>query len=583
MVALVRLFAAVVAASCLSGAAVVAVERPAVVEAADPEIFITSPGPLGPITVLGDSVLVGAAIEPSLPTLLAAEGWGPIRFRAGLGYTAGNYQPSGSRFSVANWVTWWRAAGWDAPNVAVNLGNNDIGFCESGGVAECAATIRYLLDVIGPDRHVWWSKITRPFGGVAYNQALDLVASERSNLVVWDWPAAQQASGAALGPDYIHLRDGPAYRLRSQLMAADITAQLARGARVGGDAPLPVASGTSAEYQPLAPERVLDTRVTASRLAAGEVRRIDLSGDVPAGTSAVAVNLTSVDPAAAGFLTGFACDDTQPTVSSANFTAATNRGALAVLPVAADRSLCVFSSAAADLVVDLQGAFVADGARLSPVAPDRLLDTRVTGRASVLSVAMPAGADAVSLNLTVTGSALAGFLTAYPCGGEIPTVSNVNFGPGETIAGAAYVPVGDDGTVCLFTNTPVDVVVDLTGTFAPGGALAFTPAAPTRTYDTRDATGGWSPIHGGGQVIDVRVAPGDAVAVTGTLTIVTPARDGFLRAFGCGATPDTSNVNATRGGVLANSITVELAAEGRLCVQAMVATHVVFDTTGWWS
>ena len=264
-------------------------------------------------------------------------------------------------------------------------------------------------------------------------------------------------------------------------MAADITAQLARPAASGGDAALPIASGAPSEYQPLAPERVLDTRTTASRLAAGEVRRIDLAAFVPAGTSAVAVNLTSVDPAADGFLTGFACGTDQPTVSSANYTARTNRGALAVLPIADDRGLCVFTSAAADLVVDIQGAFVADGARFTPVVPDRLLDTRNTGRSSVLAVPMPDGVDAVSLNLTVTGSAVGGFLTAFPCGGEIPTVSNVNFGAGETIAGAAYVPVGADGTVCLFTNTPVDVVVDLTGTFSSSGALAFTPAAPTRT------------------------------------------------------------------------------------------------------
>ncbi|MEZ5252188.1 MAG: hypothetical protein R2713_24150 [Ilumatobacteraceae bacterium] len=72
---------------------------------------LATPGPLGPISVIGDSVLVGAAIEPSLPANLAAAGWGPIRFRAGLGYTAGNFQPAGSQFSVVNWIRTWRAQG----------------------------------------------------------------------------------------------------------------------------------------------------------------------------------------------------------------------------------------------------------------------------------------------------------------------------------------------------------------------------------------------------------------------------------------------------------------------------------------
>jgi hypothetical protein len=81
----------------------------------------------------------------------------------------------------------------------------------------------------------------------------------------------------------------------------------------------------------------------------------------------------------------------------------------------------------------------------------------------------------------------------------------------------------------------------------------------------------------------VRVAPPEALAVTGTLTIVTPARDGFLTAFGCGPVPNTSNVNAPRAGVLANSVTVVLAEQGRLCIRALAPTHAVFDTTGWWS
>ena len=130
----------------------------------------------------------------------------------------------------------------------------------------------------------------------------------------------------------------------------------------------------------------------------------------------------------------------------------------------------------------------------------------------------------------------------------MPVVSNVNFGPGETIAGAAYVPVGPEGTVCVFSDVAVDVIVDLTGTFDDDGALAFTPASPSRVYDTRNAIGGWSPIHGLGQTTDMRVAPDAAVAVTGTLTLVSPVTAGFLTAFGCGAMPPTSNVNAAAGG-----------------------------------
>jgi hypothetical protein len=584
--AIARAAAALLAVAALVPVGVITGTPTPAAAAGDAQIDITAAGPLGPITVIGDSVLVGASFEPSLPTLLAEQGWGPIRFRAGLGYTTGRQQPATSTFSARRWLEVWRSQGWDAPNVVVNLGNNDVGFC--GADLACNAdNVRYLLDAIGPGHTVWWSRITRLFtqqaDADAFNGALELVAAERGNLRLWDWPAARNANDIAMSWDGIHLRDLTAYRTRSRLMAADITAQLAIGARTGGDAAVPAALAGPAEYLPLAPTRVLDTRTTHTRLAAGATAVVDLSSVLPAGASAAAVNLTAVGPAADGFLTAHPCVASPPSVSSVNFTRGTDRGALAVLPVTASRTLCVLSSAAADLVVDVQGAFVGDGSRFTPAVPTRLVDTRDSGRRQQLELRAPAGAAAVALNLTVTGSAVPGFLSAFPCDAGLPSVSNVNFGTGETVAGAAFVPVSATGTVCVFTNTPdVDVVVDLTGTFSTTGRLAFVPASPSRVLDTRSGVGGWTPVQGAGQVLDVRVAPPEAEAVTGTLTIVTPAGDGFLTAYGCGAVPPTSNVNAPRSGVLANSVTVGTAASGRLCVRSLTATQTVFDTTGWW-
>jgi hypothetical protein len=577
----------VVAAALMAGSGlVVFAASPAVAIGSEVQIDIAAPGPLGAITVIGDSVLVGAAIEPTLANLLAQAGWGPVRYRAGLGYSAGNFQPAGSTYSVANYIRWWRASGWDAPNVMVNLGNNDVGFCKAD-VACNAGTIRYVLDAIGPGHTVWWSKITRfPYlqnEADAYNAALELVAAERGNLRVWDWPSVRAAEAIPLAWDMIHLPESTSYRRRSVLMAADATKQLAVGRRTGADAALPVADATSAEYAPIGPARVLDTReLPAGRLAAGGTVEVDLSGFIPEGTSSVAVNITSVDPGGPGFLTGFPCGAPRPLTSSGNYVAGVSRSAMSVLPVSADRHLCVYSSAPADVVVDLQGAFVADGERLTPSVPTRLADTRLSGRRQQLVITMPAGARAVALNLAVTGSAAAGFVTAFPCGGDRPVVANVTFGAGETISGGAFVPVGTDGSVCVYANTSVDVIVDLSGTFSTTGDLAFVAATPTRVYDTRDGTGGWTPVQGAGQVVDIRVAPPEARAVSGTLTIVTPASAGFLVAFGCGDRPATASVNGPAGGIVANSVTVGVATGATMCVLSSTATGVVFDTTGWW-
>jgi hypothetical protein len=135
--------------------------------------------------------------------------------------------------------------------------------------------------------------------------------------------------------------------------------------------------------------------------------------------------------------------------------------------------------------------------------------------------------------------------------------------------------------VCVFSNTPTDVIVDLTGSFSPTGALRFVPGVPGRMLDTRDGTGGWTGRLGQGQIIELPAAPDGAEAVSGTLTMVDPALDAHLTAFPCAATlPPTASLNAGRAGVVANSVTVGISPQ--LCVQAAVNTHVVFDTTGWW-
>lgn len=259
-----------------------------------------------------------------------------------------------------------------------------------------------------------------------------------------------------------------------------------------------------------------------------------------------------------------------------------------MVPLSADGELCVFTRAAGHVVVDLQGAFVNglssaadDGLRFSPIAdPRRLLDTRVSGRSRRIEIPVP-DATAVALNITATGAAEPGWVRAFGCGDE-PEVSSVNAVPGESVAGAAIVPVSPDRTICLTTRASVDLVVDITGTFDLDGSYRFRPVEPRRMLDVRDGTGGWSSLHGARQTIDARVAPSGAAAVTGTLTLVRPVGPGWARADACGAPPPTSNVNGRPGVAMANSVTVAVAANGRLCVTSSVLGVTLFDTTGWW-
>jgi hypothetical protein len=149
----------------------------------------------------------------------------------------------------------------------------------------------------------------------------------------------------------------------------------------------------------------------------------------------------------------------------------------AIVPLGASRSICLFSSTATHVIVDLAGSFSGSGAALTTVVPARLLDTRsgtggwfgvlghsqavdlgVAGRAGI-----PSGATAAVLNVTVTEATGAGYLTAYPCGGTVPLASNLNFTAGETRANLVTVRLGADGKVCFFSYGRAAVIADITG------------------------------------------------------------------------------------------------------------------------
>ncbi len=569
------------------------------------EIFHPSVGPLGPVTVIGDSVLLGSIINaPTVGDRLVELGWGPVRERGGGSYSTGAF-PVTTEARSSYWIQKWRQEGWDPPNVLVNLGANDSGFCDVD--LQCARTaILHLADTIGPGHQVWWPQVTRHSvlqrQADNWNRALREIAAERENFFTWDWPAVMAARGFPSG-DNTHLAPS-GYRERSKLLAAEFTADLAQGHRTGGPAPLPRPVGEATELVPLEPGRVVDTRVDPpGRVAADSSIVVDVAGLVPPGTTAVAAYVSATDTTSDGFLTAYDCSTGRPEASTANHLAGETRGAVAITPLGADGRFCLFTRSEAHLLVDLQAAFVPVAAEppapvdepppiepppIEPLRfdaidrPIRLLDTRVTGRSQLTEVTVPDGAAAVAVSITAILSDDHGFVVAYPCADSVPLVATVNHAPDEVISGTAFVPVGPDGTICLWSHRPVDLTVDLTGTFSVDGSLVFQPARPTRMIDTRTGTGGWTPLLGRAQTIDAIAAPPSARAVTGTLTIVAPLRNGFIRAWGCGAAPETANVTALAGGVLANSVTTGVADDGRLCVYANAATTTLFDTSGWW-
>ena len=512
---------------------------------------------------------------------------GPDPLRAGGGYSTG-YFPVDTTYKASYWIGVWRSQGWDPAAVVVNFGANDVGLCQyrPESLAACSYnTIKHLVDVIGPGKRIWWPKITRfPLNRPsmdAWNAALDRMAAERPDFYTWDWPSVMYNVVGNYASDHTHL-SATGYRERSRLMAVEITASLARGGQTGGSAPAPAPNGATSEMVSIGPARVLDTRAEApGRLAAGQTVAIDVSDDVPAGTTAVAAYITAAGPSGSGYLTAHPCLPDPDDSSFVNYDRGA-RGAVTITPLDAQGRFCVFTYAATDLVVDLQAAFVPEGLRFTPAPePQRLVDTRGTTLTKEIELAVPDGAEMVAVNITAVKSPERGYVTAHPCLDPVPTTATLNYLEAEVIASSAYVPVSAQGTICLTTSTLVDLAVDLTGTFSADGDLAFQPATPTRMLDSRNGIGGWSPIHGLGQVIDATVAPPNAAAVTGTITLVAPLRNSYLQAWACGDRPENSNVNALAGRVMANFITTGVA-DSKLCIFAAETGNTIFDTTGWW-
>jgi hypothetical protein len=116
--------------------------------------------------------------------------------------------------------------------------------------------------------------------------------------------------------------------------------------------------------------------------------------------------------------------------------------------------------------------------------PCRILDTRGNGAPIAGGIfansearnytitgicGLPVGADAVSVNFTVTGSPAAppgAFLLAWPQGGQTPAVSILNFQTGQTVANAAIVPVSAAGQIVVNVSHATHVIMDVNGYFA---------------------------------------------------------------------------------------------------------------------
>jgi hypothetical protein len=391
------------------------------------------------------------------------------------------------------------------------------------------------------------------------------------------------------------------------------------------------------EFHPLTPQRIFDSRPAtavndvappgAKPLAAPDPATFDIAllgeGGVPADAAsvlAVVVNITVSEPAANGYLEAYG-KGARPAdrTSIINFVPNQTVPNVAIVRPGDGGMLTIGlfgQSGTAQVIVDVFGWFSTsnyiaptqaqdDGARLIPITPARVLDTRAgalqVGHLGALGpketielpirgvdAINPTKADVVPNSGDVTGvllnvvgitqrpggqSTYLSLLPEAPDPGTNPSTSNLNMPPGVTKANLVFVPVGADGQVRIFNfQGQTDVVADVVGylqkptdhTSRAGRVVPLT--SPYRTFDTRTPQFGGVPLGPGqaetwsfadfaSSVTIGTDAVGPQSAVIGNLTAASLKRQyasvpvsSFLTAYpGDAGRPLSSNLNTIEG------------------------------------
>jgi len=257
---------------------------------------------------------------------------------------------------------------------------------------------------------------------------------------------------------------------------------------------------TGSTYVPRDPFRILDTRNgtggVSTRLGAGQTMEVQVTGvgNVPAGATAVALNVTATNVSGPeSYLTVWPSGGSRPVASNLNFTGDQTVPNLVIARVGEGGKVSVYNDVGTvDVLFDTQGYFAAPaaagevrpGSVYWPSNPARILDTRdgtgvpgghrgqlgtdatldlqVTGRGGV-----PGNATAVVLNVTVTESpGPLSWLTVYPTGTTRPLASNLNFVAGQTVPNLVIARIGANGKVTIYNHAGSTVVLaDVQGYF----------------------------------------------------------------------------------------------------------------------
>jgi hypothetical protein len=242
----------------------------------------------------------------------------------------------------------------------------------------------------------------------------------------------------------------------------------------------------------------------------------------------------------------------------------------------------LFTDGGTHLIVDVAGWW-GDGSGLLAVTPTRLLDTRgdpkpAAGSVTDVQIAGRGGAPASGpmvavVNVTMTDTADAGFMTVWGDGLR-PSTSNLNASQADqTVPNLVIVPVGADGKIRLFTSVASHLLVDITAVFSSGVSVG-------ESVRVRDTRSGVKPAPGSTIVVPMSV-PAGTKAVILNVTATEATDPGFVTVWPDGAMPTASNLNLEyEGQTVPNLVIVPVGADGAVRVFTSGGTHLIVDLLG---
>jgi len=361
-------------------------------------------------------------------------------------------------------------------------------------------------------------------------------------------------------------------------------------------------------FVPVTPCRLVDTRSAGPALNA-DSRDFPIGGScgVPANAQAYALNVTAVPHGPLGYLTIWPTGQPRPVASTLNSLNGIVKANAAMVPAGNNGSVSVYATGATDVVLDIDGYFIAAGGlAFYPLPPCRIVDTRdppdalggpilaaaQTRTFPLLSGAcyIPASAQAYSLNFTVVPTGALGYMAAWPTGQSKPVVSTLNAPTGLTTANAAIVPAGAAGDIDVFTTAQTHVVIDVNGYFAPpgSGGLSFYPVPPCRVLDTRSPDGPLGgPLLSGARTFPVLGAcylPSSAQAYSFNATVVPLATLGYLSLWTTGyPQPVVSTLNSPDASIDSNAAIIMAGTDGSINAFSSAGTQLILDTNGYFA